>query len=183
MKILAITTSSTVCSVCLLENDTPLHTLEVADVTTHSESLMPLVQELFKVTKIPLSEINLIACDKGPGSFTGIRIGISSIKAMAEVMKSDVVQVSSLESLAQNETFDGVICSLIDAKNNQVYCGIFDNNYTQLADYIADDISVVLDNVASIIESSHEQVKFVRRRRNTTSRCNKRKISKLCSFF
>ena len=81
------------------------------------------------------------------GSFTGIRIGISSVKAMAESLNIPVIDVSSLEALAYNtQNIDcKTICSLIDARNNQVYCGIFDNNYTPLEDYLADDINNVLE--------------------------------------
>ena len=145
MKILAIDTSSNTCSVCLLENDNPIHTLEIKDEKTHSEKFMPLVQKLLHTTKTPLKEIDILACDKGPGSFTGIRIGISAIKAMSEVQKIDIIGVSSLQSLAYNETFNGITCSLIDARNNQVYCGIFDNNHNKLKEYMADDIEIVLE--------------------------------------
>ena len=80
------------------------------------------------------------------GSFTGIRIGISSIKAIAESLNIPVIDVSSLEALAYNvQTINcKTICSLIDARNNQVYCGIFDKNYNLLEDYLADDINNVI---------------------------------------
>lgn len=81
------------------------------------------------------------------GSFTGIRIGISSIKAIAESLNIPVIDVSSLEALAyniQNVNCD-TICSLIDARNNQVYCGIFDKNYNLLEDYLADDINAITE--------------------------------------
>ena len=85
----------------------------------------------------------------GLGSFTGIRIGIASIKAMAESLNIPVVSVSSLEALAYN--ISGIdcntICSIIDARNNQVYAGIFDKNYNLLQDYIADDINTLLNHL------------------------------------
>lgn len=82
------------------------------------------------------------------GSFTGIRIGISTVKAIAESLDIPVISVSSLEALAYNVNQDcDAICSLIDARNNQVYAGIFDKNYNLLGDYIADEIYVVLDSL------------------------------------
>ena len=81
------------------------------------------------------------------GSFTGIRIGISSIKAIAESLNIPVIDVSSLEALAYNvENINSTtICSLIDARNNQVYCGIFDKNYNLLENYLADDINTIIE--------------------------------------
>lgn len=80
------------------------------------------------------------------GSFTGIRIGISTVKAMAESLKIPIASVSSLEALAYNvkDSSYETICSLIDARNNQVYCGIFNKNYELIEDYLADDINNIL---------------------------------------
>ena len=77
------------------------------------------------------------------GSFTGIRIGISSVKAISESLNIPVIQVTSLEALAYNVNNLEIdtICSLIDARNNQVYSGIFDKNYNLLENYLADDIN------------------------------------------
>ena len=83
------------------------------------------------------------------GSFTGIRIGISSIKAIAESLNIPVIDVSSLEALAYNvQNSDcNTICSLIDARNNQVYCGIFDKDYNLLKDYLAEDINIIVETL------------------------------------
>ena len=83
------------------------------------------------------------------GSFTGIRIGISSIKAIAESLNIPVIDVSSLEALAYNvQNSDcNTICSLIDARNNQVYCGIFDKDYNLLEDYLAEDINIIVETL------------------------------------
>ena len=82
---------------------------------------MPLIDELFKDTNLTLDNIDLLACSQGPGSFTGIRIGIATIKAFADAKNIPVVGVTSLESLAYNITESGLIVSLIDAKNENVY--------------------------------------------------------------
>ena len=79
------------------------------------------------------------------GSFTGIRIGISTTKGLSAPFNIPIIPISSLEGLAYSlDISDGYICSLIDARNNQVYCGIFDKNYNLCEDYIADDIENVL---------------------------------------
>ncbi len=157
MKILSIDTSSSLCSVALLEDNQPIDELIIDDNKTHSQNLMPLIQNLFVKLNIGLSEINLIACNKGPGSFTGIRIGIATAKAIAEVANIPTIGISSLDCLAYNvPNATGVICSLIDANNNQVYCAIFDKNYNLLSDYIADDIY----NINSIL-SNYNDITFV----------------------
>lgn len=145
MKILAIDTSSKICSVAILENDEVIDELNLDDGKTHSENLMPLVDEILKKNKIDIKQIEMLACCVGPGSFTGIRIGVASVKPIAEVLKIKLASVTSLETLARNVQNEDTIVSLIDARNNQVYAGIFDSNYNQKEDYIADDINVVID--------------------------------------
>ena len=144
MKILAIDTSSSVCSTALLENENIIDENNLDNGRTHSENLMPLIKELLERNELTLKDINLIAVTVGPGSFTGIRIGIASIKPMAEVWNIPVASVTSLETLARNDESEKNKIILIDAKNNQVYAGIFDKNYNLLEDYIADDINVVI---------------------------------------
>lgn len=147
MKILAIDTTSNICSTALLEDDKLIDENTINNGLTHSENLMPLIAELFERNKLNLQEINLIAVCVGPGSFTGIRIGIASIKAIAEVYKIPVAQVTSLEALAQSTKKMETIVSLIDARNNQVYAGIFDKNINLKEDYVADDINIILEKL------------------------------------
>ena len=149
MKILSIDTSSDVCSVAILEDNNLIKELNKTDSKTHSENLMPLIDSLFKETGLTLSDIQAIACSIGPGSFTGIRIGIATAKAMAEVIQIPVIGVTSLETLAYLEKTENNIASLIDAKNNQVYCGIFDSSYNLLEDYLADDINEAIAHLKS----------------------------------
>lgn len=146
MLTLAISTSSKICSVALLENDKPIKELNIDNQKTHSENLLPLIDELFKSTNKNVSKLDLIACDVGPGSFTGIRIGISTTKGIAEVNQIPVAMCTSLEALSYNIQ-GNIICSLIDARNNQVYCGIFDEEHNLIKDYMADDIKVIIENL------------------------------------
>ncbi len=150
MKLLSVDTSSEVCSVALLEDNKLIKELNKMNFKTHSENLMPLIDCIFNKTGLSLSDIDAIACGIGPGSFTGIRIGIATCKAMAEVKHLPLIGVTSLETLAYLEAAtENVIISIIDAKNNQVYAGVFDANHIQLLDYMADDINNILPYLTS----------------------------------
>ena len=151
MKILAIDTSSKICSVSILEDDNVILEKHSNDEKTHSQNLMPLVDKLFKETNLTLNEINLLSCCLGPGSFTGIRIGLATIKAFADAKNIPVVGVTSLESLAYNIKQTGLIVSLIDAKNDNVYYSHFSfdgKNYKQIGDYQADNIENILNSLS-----------------------------------
>lgn len=151
MKILAIDTSSKICSVSILEDDNVILEKHSNDEKTHSQNLMPLVDKLFKETNLTLNEINLLSCCLGPGSFTGIRIGLATIKAFADAKNIPVVGVTSLESLAYNIKQTGLIVSLIDAKNDNVYYSLFSfdgKNYKQIGDYQADNIENILNSLS-----------------------------------
>lgn len=146
MKILSVDTSSNICSVAILENENCIDEISINDGKTHSENLMPLVEKILHENNIKLNSIELIAVVVGPGSFTGIRIGVASVKAIAEVLSVPIVAVTSLEGLAYNiNSCKNNICSLIDARNNQVYAGMFDCKGNAIEEYIADDINNVLD--------------------------------------
>lgn len=151
MKILAVDTSSKICAVAILEDSNTIDEIKLDNGKTHSENLMPILKEVLEKNNITLDKIDLIAVSVGPGSFTGIRIGIASIKSIAEVYKLPVASVTSLETLARNietEDADTTIVSLIDAKNNQVYAGFFDNQYNLKEDEYADDINVILEKAS-----------------------------------
>lgn len=151
MKILAVDTSSKICAVAILEDSNAIDEIKLDNGKTHSENLMPILKEVLEKNNITLDKIDLIAVSVGPGSFTGIRIGIASIKSIAEVYKLPVASVTSLETLARNietEDADTTIVSLIDAKNNQVYAGFFDNQYNLKENEYADDINVILEKAS-----------------------------------
>ena len=169
MKILAIDTSSKTCSAAITEDMKKITQLYSDDERTHSIKLMPMIDELFKSSNLTLNDMDLLACCLGPGSFTGVRIGISTIKAFADVTNIPAVGVSSLEGLAYNAINDSIptlqlantlFCSIIDAKNNNVYCGLYryyNNCLNQMADLIADDIDTVISKINTIIHTFDNQ--------------------------
>ncbi len=153
MKILAIETSSKVCAVALAEDNKLIKEKIADDENTHSVKLMPLIDELLKETNTTIKDIDLFACGVGPGSFTGIRIGIATIKAFLDVTNQKAVGITSLENLAYQAKQDGMICSMIDAKNENVYYGFFekkDNEIIQLGKLQFNTIGQVLEKAKSL---------------------------------
>lgn len=148
MKILAVDTSSKLCSVAILEDKNLIKKLELDNGLTHSETLMPLIQQLLNECSLSLNNINLLVSDIGPGSFTGIRIGVSSCKAFSDSLNIPCVGISSLEVLAYNIQNDGIICSTIDCKNNNCYFALYElnsGNYNVLIEPCAKSVNDVLD--------------------------------------
>ena len=127
MKILSIDTSSKLCGIAVLEDENIVKEISQNNGLTHSETLMPIIKETLENLKITLNDIDLIVCDNGPGSFTGIRIGVATAKAFSDSLNIQAIGISSLEALAYNVKENGVICSLIDAKNDNVYVSVFEN--------------------------------------------------------
>ena len=148
MKILSIDTSSNICGVAVLEDEKLLKEVSQNNGLTHSETLMPIIKNTLSEINLTLNDIDLIVCDKGPGSFTGIRIGVATSKAFADSLNKTQIGISSLEALAYNVKQNGVICSLIDAKNNNVYVGVFENldgNFVLRRNYSTENIHDLLN--------------------------------------
>ena len=150
MKILSIDTSSNICSVAVLEDKKLIKEINLDNGLTHSESLMPTIKQILNDINLSLQEFDLLVCDKGPGSFTGIRIGTSTVMAFSDSLNIPSCGISSLETLAYNVQEEGIICCLIDAKNSNCYYGIFElsnDNYTLLEPLSADHIDIILDKL------------------------------------
>lgn len=160
MRILAVDTSSKNCSVAIVEVDENKNYNIIAfensdDEKTHSQKLMPIIDKVFKEHNLTLKDMDLLACCVGPGSFTGIRIGIATMKAFADVTNIKTVSVTSLESLSYNIEEDGIIIPIIDCKNNNVYSAIFskeNNTYKQIGKNISDNI----DNAIRLYKANVE---------------------------
>lgn len=127
MKVLSIETSGKICGISILENKKAIKEITLDNGLTHSETLMPIIKKAFDEANRKIKDIDLIVCDKGPGSFTGIRIGIATAKAFSDALNIKTIGISSLEALCYNVENSSIICSLIDAKNENCYWCIFEN--------------------------------------------------------
>ena len=162
MKILCIDTSSKLCSVAILEDKELIKKIELNNGLTHSESLMPNIKNVFEDTKLTINDIDLIVCDIGPGSFTGIRIGIATAKAFSDSLNIPTIGINSLECLAHNIKKSGIICSIIDCKNNNCYFALYkfeNDKYVVLNSPEATSI----DNLIELLKTnySNESIYFV----------------------
>lgn len=126
MKILAIDTSNEILGVALLDDDTIIGELVTNMKKNHSTRLMPAIDKLMKETNITPDMLEKIVVAKGPGSYTGVRIGLATAKTMAWALDIPVVGVSSLEALAyQGRFFHSYICPFFDARRSNVYTGLY----------------------------------------------------------
>lgn len=127
MKILALESSAKAGSVAILDNQKILGEFYLNVGLTHSQTLAPMIKTLLENTKLSLEDIDAFAVSVGPGSFTGIRIGVSTIKGMAFALNKPCIGVSTLEGMAFNiPKYNGIICTCMDARCNQVYNALFE---------------------------------------------------------
>lgn len=167
MKILAMDTSGKVSSMSVISDDSILLEANINTRLTHSQTLMPMCENMLKATQISLDDIDLFAVTKGPGSFTGLRIGIAAIKGFAYALNKPCVAVSSLEGLAQNLVgFDGIICSVVEARNDDAYVALFeshgyDNQNPQTIKRITPDKACTIDEVAQMLKNYKQNVFLV----------------------
>lgn len=126
MKILALDSSGLVASVAVLEEDTCIAEYTVNYKKTHSQTLLPMLDEVSQMIALDLNTIDAIAVAAGPGSFTGLRIGSATAKGLALALSKEIIEVPTLEGLAYNLWGTGdYICPIIDARRNQVYTGVY----------------------------------------------------------
>jgi len=122
MKILAVDTATKSCSVAIVDKELLLAEMTVVNEQTHTKHLLEMISLVIKHSGLNLSDLNGFAVTRGPGSFTGLRIGISSVKGFAAAQGTPIAGVSSLDALARQVSFSPhLICSLIDARRDEVY--------------------------------------------------------------
>ena len=149
MKLLAIDTTGQTASVAVLEYDTLLAEYTINYHMTHSQTIMPMIEQICNMIKLNKNEIDYIACSCGPGSFTGLRIGAATAKGLALGLDISVVAVPTLDALAYN-IFDtsAVICPIMDASRHQVYTAFDQWNegeFCRITEYDALPIQSVIE--------------------------------------
>jgi tRNA threonylcarbamoyladenosine biosynthesis protein TsaB len=128
MKVLAVDTSTQAGSVAVLEDDTLLAEVAVTSSQTHAKRLMPGIDACLEMAGLGVADCDAFAVTTGPGSFTGLRIGISTVKGLGFATKKPVAGVSTLDALAyQFPSFPHLVCPMLDARKGQIYTGLYES--------------------------------------------------------
>lgn len=162
MKILGIDSSGMVASVALVQDDIMVAEYSVNYKKTHSQTLLPMLDEIVKMADIELNDIDAIAVAAGPGSFTGLRIGSATVKGLGLALNKPVVSVATCHALAYNlcMTGDKIICPIMDARRNQVYTGLykFDNGNMQV---VKNQDAIAVEELIEELNSMGKSVVFL----------------------
>ena len=161
MIVLSIDSSSKVATVAILKDDVLLGEYILNDKREHSVILVPLIENLLKECNLTIDDIDGYVVSKGPGSFTGLRIGMATIKGMSFGNNKPYISISSLDALAYNLiSFNGIICPIMDALRENVYTALYKNNNDNL-EKITDYTAMDIDKLVDLLKNKNEDVIFV----------------------
>lgn len=162
MIILGVDSSATAASAAILKDGKLVSEVFSDTGLTHSQTLLPMIDSCMKMANISADELDLIAVANGPGSFTGVRIGIATVKGIAFTNDIACAEVSTLESMSYNVSeFDGIICSTMDARCNQVYTAFFETEKDCKANRLSEDTAMSIDELGEKIKEFGKSVILV----------------------
>ena len=158
MIILSLDCTSCYSSVALCDGDRVLGHTFLDSGNTHSETLLPTVISLLSYNHLHSDDVDLFACSSGPGSFTGVRIGVSMIKGLCSGKGKPCIGVSTLEALAENLPYeDGILCPVMDARRNQVYNALFKRENGVLV-RMCEDRLIPLDELSAELSALQQKI-------------------------
>ncbi|MGN0507584.1 MAG: tRNA (adenosine(37)-N6)-threonylcarbamoyltransferase complex dimerization subunit type 1 TsaB [Lachnospiraceae bacterium] len=161
MKLLAIESSGLVASAAVVSDTTLLAEYTVNFKKTHSQTLLPMVEEIVKMLELDLHDIDAIAVSGGPGSFTGLRIGSATAKGLGLALKKPIVAVPTTQAIAANlYGSDSLLCPLMDARRNQVYTGLYHYNENGF-EIVADQMAVPVEEIVAKVNAQGEPVIYL----------------------
>ena len=160
MKILGIESAALVASVAIIDENVTIAEYTTNFKKTHSETLLPMLNEIVKMTGVDLKELSAIAISGGPGSFTGLRIGAASAKGLGLALDLPLIHVPTLDAMALNiYSSNALIVPIMDARRNQVYTGIYKNDH-QL-EVVRESMAVSIDELLDILREIDKEEKIV----------------------
>ncbi len=161
MKILAIEASSLVASVAILTDDIITAEYTMNHKITHSQTLMPMIDEIVRRTETDLKQLDAIAVSGGPGSFTGLRIGSATGKGLGQALNIPLIHVPTLDAMAYNAFgYDGLICPIMDARRAQVYTGIYSFQKNEFTIHLQNS-AIAIEELISTLNKTGRKVVFI----------------------
>lgn len=162
MKILAFDSSGLVASVAIVQDDNLIAEYTTNYKKTHSQTLLPMLDEVVRMTETDKKSFDLLAVAAGPGSFTGLRIGSATVKGLALAWDIPVVAVPTLEALAYNAWGSKrIICPIMDARRRQVYTGLYRFDKDDKMEVLMDQVPMDIDELIEVLGDRGEEVLFV----------------------
>jgi len=156
LKTLAVDTSTMMATCAVLDEDYLLGEFSLNQDMSHSENLIPMIKEVLDNLKLKPKDIDLYGVAIGPGSFTGLRIGVATVKSFAHVFDKPIIGVSTLEALAYNLPYNGIVVPMIDARRNRVYTGIYKWNQDKIINIMRPTI-MEIEDLLDILKT-HEDI-------------------------
>ncbi len=161
MKILSLDSATESATCAILDDNRILGEIIFNYKKQHSLILMPMIDELFKNTDMSINDIDAFVASKGPGSFTGLRIGMATIKGLSQGTKKPFVTLSTLDSLAYNLAYtDGIICPILDALRDNVYTALYTFKDCQLI-RISEYMNISLNELVTMLKEKNSSISFV----------------------
>ncbi len=159
MKILGIDSSAKSASAAILDNGRIVSSFYINTGLTHSQTLLPMIESVLSCSATKLGEIDFVAVNHGPGSFTGVRIGVAAAKGICDPLNIKVCGVSTLESMAYNLLEnDCIACAVMDARCSQVYTALFDITDGEVR-RLTDDTAMSIDELGELLKK-YDKVKI-----------------------
>lgn len=157
MKILAVDSSSKTASAALLEDRTILAESSVR-TDTHSAVLLPMIGDMLRAAKTSVGELDLLAATIGPGSFTGVRIGVSTVKGLAFADRIPCAGVSTLEAMAYNFAgIEGLVVPVLDARRGTVFTALFRTDVKGGCERLSEDAQLTLDELTDLLTGHRDE--------------------------
>jgi len=160
MQILALDSSGLVASVAIVDEEQTLAEYTINYKMTHSQTLLPMLDEVTKIMGFDLSSIDAIAISGGPGSFTGLRIGSATAKGLGMALEKPLIHIPTLDGLAYNLCGNtGLICPIMDARRNQVYTGVY--RCQNDLEIVEKQMAIDIEELIAVLNEAQEQVTFL----------------------
>lgn len=156
MKILAIDTSTMISSCTLMEDGVVVGDYNINQKKTHSETLVLMIEQMLEKLDVNIEDVDVFCVCKGPGSFTGLRIGMTTAKTFAQVFDKKIVGISTLEALANMVMTDKIIIPILDARGGRVYYSMFTNG--NKLNRLMDDDLIYFDELMEKLDDDKEYI-------------------------